>query len=113
MSERERRIKDLVEGDAGLTPEEAELRLLDDDLWLVDPESRVGLEGEEAAIQWHNARAFIGGLINGLTEYFAADSQATIQALLDCEERCDIACKRAEEELERRRREDVGEQPES
>ncbi len=42
-------------GGIGLSRDEAELRLLDDDLWLVPPEQRYTFESEAGAREWDEA----------------------------------------------------------
>ena len=46
MSEREKMLEHLVK-EVGISREEAERRMLDDDLWVLQPERRFAPEGEE------------------------------------------------------------------
>jgi hypothetical protein len=61
MTEREQTVQRLMEVQ-GLPREEAELRVQDDDLWLVDAELRVGLEGQAAVEEWEEAAAFASAI---------------------------------------------------
>ena len=85
--------------EASISPHEARLRLADDDLWILEPEVRFGLEGEEAVHQWTQAVAFMNGLAN-----MAADTpmlnDATRQLLWDAAARGREALRRARERLE-------------
>ncbi len=49
----------------GLSQEEAERRMQDEDPWLLIPEKRFGLDGEEAVEQWHEARAWALWMADG------------------------------------------------
>jgi hypothetical protein len=46
MSEREKMLEHLVK-EVGISHEEAQRRMLDDDLWVLQPERRFAPEGEE------------------------------------------------------------------
>lgn len=95
MSEREQTLKRLVD-DVGMSPRQAELVMRDDDLWLLEPESRWPWEGEDAVSQWHDARAFVMTLSEGFTAHGAGVvNDATVQLLRDLEERAEEALRRA------------------
>jgi hypothetical protein len=59
MAKKEEVLRHLVEV-CGVSRREAEARLLDEDLWMLDPELRcaASLEGEEAVEQWEHAVRF-------------------------------------------------------
>ena len=56
MDERQETIEYLTGPVVGISPEEAELIMADDDLFLTYPESRYGYEPEEAAKIWDEAQ---------------------------------------------------------
>ena len=87
--------------EVGLTPEEAEARLGDSDLWLVEPELRYTFESkEEAVLQWEQAVGVLYAL-HGVARYHGG---AVEQVLRDAQ-------LRAEEQLRRvrQRHEDASE----
>ena len=72
--------------------------MLDDDLWLLEPELRYGFEGEEAVEEWREAtRVFlnIAGIINDL-----AGPGAVAQTFQDAHIRAEEMYRRAQERLE-------------
>jgi hypothetical protein len=83
----------------GLSREEAERRLEDDDLWLVAPEQRFVWEPEEAERQWETAYDFAASLARGFTDSDAIN-HATCQLLWDMRERSREALRRARERAE-------------
>lgn len=58
MTGRQETMDNLVNGPPGLAAEEAELAMLDDDLWVLPPDQRLAAEGEEAVRQWEWAVAY-------------------------------------------------------
>jgi hypothetical protein len=68
MNKREEVIEYLSgeESSIGRDHREAELSLLDDELWIVEPELRYGFEAEEAVKQWRRAADFARALRRGL-----------------------------------------------
>ncbi len=97
MTERERIIQYLIT-EIGGDREEAERRLEDGDLWLVEPALRFPFAtAEEAVEEWRQAAAFARGLTEGFS--VAVDGErvlgrATMQSILDL-------CARTEEALRR------------
>jgi hypothetical protein len=89
----------------GLSLEVAEKQFRDDDLWLLSPTQRFVFEGAEDVRQWHEARAFVMALTDGFTMHGAAVvNEATVQLLLDLEERAGEALRRARERAKENRR---------
>jgi hypothetical protein len=67
MTDREAMIECLTEGDPGISREEAERRMLDDDLWLAHPERRwTAPSDEEAVEQWETVHDLVYGLAHTL-----------------------------------------------
>ncbi len=95
MSEREQMIEYLVE-DVGIDREQAELRMADDDLWLLHPEMRYPFEREEAVEQWEEAAAFAQGLEEGFANHWRLN-EATRQLIWDLQVRAEEALRRARE----------------
>jgi hypothetical protein len=94
MTEREQRLEELMSPPVGLSRAEAERRLRDDDLWLVEPELRDGLDGEEAITQWEYAVGFAECLERGFAYTGWADV-ATSQLIIDMRLRAEEALLRA------------------
>lgn len=97
MTEHEEAIRDLVDGPAGLTWEEAELRMRDDDLWILYPEGRYDgkIERAGAVEQWEEAVDFAYQL-----QYVAHSrlmNYAVRQLLSDIRDRSQEALHRARE----------------
>jgi hypothetical protein len=69
MNERQETLEYLT-GPVGVSPEEAERILADDDLFLTDPGSRYGLEGEEAIRVWGEAQEKLHHLAEVAGEVF-------------------------------------------
>jgi hypothetical protein len=95
MTDKEATLTHLTEGLPGITQRDAELRLLDEDLWLLGPEGRVGLEPEEAVEQWSEAVRALGAFIH-VAEHM---NEATYQALVDAKVRAGEALMRARERV--------------
>ncbi len=93
MTERERTLAHLI-GCVGLDKEEAERRLRDDDLWVLIPEQRFVLEGEEAVEQWREASAWASWMAAG-AEPDGPHNEAITQLLWDLSERAGEAFRRA------------------
>lgn len=92
-SDREEDVRRLRE--IGLSEEKIRLRLLDDDLWVLEPEMRVtdSLENTEGLRQWQQASAFLSALcrpvLDGELGEFA--NGALYQIIWDARERADEA----------------------
>ncbi len=95
MTEREAMLVHLEEF-VDIDRQEAEARLLDDDLWILDPGGRYVLEGEEGIEQWRAAAEFIGSLADGANNSGAANQAATM-VLTDAALRCEEALRRVKE----------------
>jgi hypothetical protein len=95
MTEREAMLVHLEEF-VGIDRQEAEARLLDDDLWILDPGGRYVLEGEEGIQQWREAAEFIGSLADGANNSGAVNQAATM-ILTDAALRCEEALRRVKE----------------
>jgi hypothetical protein len=90
--------------DIGLSPEEAERRLEDDDLWLLIPAQRFTFApGEEDLGEWETAAGFAESLTDGFTDS-GAINDATRQLLWDLRERSAEALRRARERARLRQR---------
>jgi hypothetical protein len=99
MNKREEVIEYLSgeESSIGRDRREAELSLLDDELWIVEPELRYGFEAEEAVKQWRRAADFARALAEGFDENLVG--AATMQSLWDPRERTEEALRRAVKRL--------------
>ncbi len=92
MTERERTIEFLVE-EAGTTREGAELRLVDDDLWLVPPVGRREFPICEDTVEaWRDAVTALEGLYSAS---ITLGNEALMHALSDAHERAIEALRRA------------------
>jgi len=79
----------------GATRREAELAMLDDDLWLLEPEGRLPMEPEEAVQEWSRAADALQTL-----EHVAGHvNPAAEQAVLDAKLRAEEALRRARERV--------------
>jgi hypothetical protein len=67
MSEREKMLEHLVK-EVGISREEAERRMLDDDLWVLQSERRFAPEDEEAVEEWRKAVSSFWSL-GGMTQW--------------------------------------------
>ncbi len=100
-NDREEMIEHLTEYVTG-DRKEAELRMLDDDLWLLHPELRYSFEGEAAVREWERslvlARALYEFAMNhhGHHAFF---SDSTIWLIGDAEARAEEALTRARERV--------------
>jgi hypothetical protein len=101
MTEREQTVQRLMEVQ-GLPREEAELRVQDDDLWLVDAELRVGLEGQAAVEEWEEAAAFASAINRGVG-WGEFSNTATAHLVSDLDMRAEEALRRARERTSRMR----------
>ncbi len=95
MSEQEAMLTHLEEF-VGINRHAAENRLLDDDLWILDPGGRYVLEGEEGIEQWREAAELIGSLADGANNSGAVN-EATIMVLTDAALRCEEMLLRVKE----------------
>jgi hypothetical protein len=75
----------------GISRHDAQLRLVDDDLWLLDAEGRYGFEDDEAVQQWAQAVDAIQIFIH-MGRYV---NEATEQLLIDARVRAEEALRRA------------------
>ncbi len=97
MTDRERLIEEMMRPATGMSREEAEARLVDDDLWLVHPESRFVLEGEEALAEWEQTANFANSLAEGFSAINPGVNRTTQQLLWDMSCRANAAFRRAKE----------------
>jgi hypothetical protein len=100
MTEREQIIERLTSLPMGLDRATAERKLVDDDLWLVDPELRAGLEPEEAVREWQEALNFVQCLAEGFSVPDSPVNRATAHLLWDAVERAEEALRRARKRVE-------------
>jgi len=82
--------------EVGLDLDDARRRLQDSELWLIRPETRLGLADEEAVEEWGRAVADL----DAAAELFGSYSPATVQAILEGQERAAEAQRRARSRLE-------------
>jgi hypothetical protein len=100
---REKMLKYLTSEYIGISREEAELLLADDDLWIVEPQRRFPFAGEEAVREWSKAVTFARFLCEGFAAgpfygELANEFKGAIQQMLwDMEERAKEALRRAKE----------------
>jgi hypothetical protein len=92
---REEILERLTSFPYGASREEAERRVADEDLWLLDPELRCGLGGEDAVEEWQEALSFAEALANGFS--MAPVGSATLHLPWDATVRAQEALRRAEE----------------
>ena len=95
MEDREQWIEYLSGPDSkiGISRREAELRLVDPDLWLLDPEGRYSFEDEEAVRQYSEAIDALQTFIHLAERYV---NEATVQLLIDARVRAEEALRRAQ-----------------
>ncbi len=92
MSEQEKTIEYLAK-EVGISRENAELRMLDDDLWLLEPQGRYALPpGEETVREWRDAVEFLECLYLASQ---AVDNRALMHTLSDAHVRAIEALRRA------------------
>ena len=108
MSEREEMIKWLTGSSLdfpgkvppGLSLEEAERRLLDDDLWILHPEFRYAAKTpEEALEQWR----WVVSVMDRVADFFVHEvcfNESAVNLVLDAEERGKEALRRAQKRLQ-------------
>jgi hypothetical protein len=99
--EREKTIE-LLLSECGISRRDAELRLLDDDLWLLIPDSRIGLEPRDAVIEWHNTVYWMGAIAN--VAAMNLDDGGLRQLIWDARERAEEALRRAKKRAEQARK---------
>jgi hypothetical protein len=73
----------------------AELRMVDADLWIQDPELLYRFEPEDAVEQW--TKAYV--VLDSFADVAAHINEATLQAVLDARERTRVALVRAGERV--------------
>ncbi len=92
MTEREETIQYLVQW-VGISREEAELRMVDDELWILGPSGRYEFPaGEDSVKEWDRAVDALEGL------YWASqafENRAFMQAISDAHKRAKEALRRA------------------
>lgn len=101
-AERDEMMKHLMEV-CGISEREAELRLLDDDLWLLIPDSRISLEPMEAAIEWKNTLYWMRAIRNFAMMNLDVETSGLMQLICDAEERAEEALRRAKKRAEEER----------
>ncbi|MBV9454701.1 MAG: hypothetical protein JOZ19_11380 [Rubrobacter sp.] len=79
---------------------EAGLAMGDNDLWILAPEQRYGLEGKEGVRQWEEAVQFVEGMVS-LAEDPELFTDATQMLLADALARAEEALRRARERMPR------------
>ncbi|MBV9455227.1 MAG: hypothetical protein JOZ19_14115 [Rubrobacter sp.] len=79
---------------------DAELPMLDNDLWILAPEQRSGLVGKEAVRQWEEAVQFVEGMVS-LADDPELFADATQMLLADALARAEEALRRARERIPR------------
>jgi hypothetical protein len=100
---REQMLEYLTSERMGIPREEAELMLVDDDLWIIEPPSRYTFTGEEVVRGWSKAVDFAAMLSEGFgnpssfTGFTRGFQGAIQQMLLDMRERAEEALRRAKE----------------
>jgi hypothetical protein len=98
MTEREQAIERLMAFPLHMERERAERHVRDDDLWLIEPELREGLEGEAAVRSWRQAVGFAEAFAEGFTLSMNSPAgEATVHLLWDMHRRALEALRRAEE----------------
>jgi hypothetical protein len=90
-------IRDLVE-EVGLNEEEARFRILDDDLWLLVPDSLISPAGEEAVEEWRETLATMDEIAN--FALWNLPEGGLRQLIWDARERAREALERARVRLE-------------
>ena len=95
MEENREEVMYLVEK-VGVDPEEARHRLLDDDLWLLPAEQRVGPDPSQAVEMWEQA----AHILESMSEVAGHIKPAVEQALWDATERAREARRRAVERID-------------
>jgi hypothetical protein len=96
MTER-RQMLDYLMSSVGMDQEEPERVLLDDDLWLLEPDMRYPLYGEEAVRQWEGVVRFVREL-NHMSHHFSGFPEAMRMLIGDARVRAEEAfeaCERA------------------
>ena len=95
MAEREQTLKFLIE-EVGVSAEEAERRMRDEDLWLVPPYMRDGLPDTEKTVEeWEYALGFA----KWLSEHNPVLNAAAWTLVCDMRERAEEALRRARQRL--------------
>jgi hypothetical protein len=100
-NDREEMIEHLTEYVTG-DRKEAELRMLDDDLWLLHPELRYSFEGEEAVREWERSLTLVRALYEfAMTHHgpYPFFSDSTTWLIGDAEARAEEALRRARERV--------------
>jgi hypothetical protein len=98
--DREQIIEKLVM-DGGISRHDAELRFVDDDLWVLPHELRFSYEGEEALRKLEHATSELWQLCRFTSDLESSFSDVTRMALWDAYERMAIARGRARERVAR------------
>jgi hypothetical protein len=96
MDKRRETVEYLIEK-VGVSPEEAERIMADDDLFLSDPGSRCGYEPEEAAEIWAEAQDKLLHLAEAASEGELFDNMGVSMLLDDAFLRAAVLRRRAEE----------------
>ena len=86
--------------------EEAERRMVDDDLWLLHPEQRYSFEDEEAVREWSRTLVMMRALHEFAMDHYGYEaffSDTTVQLIADAEVRAQEALMRARERVRQAR----------
>jgi hypothetical protein len=94
--ERNEQIKRLVQ--QGIDRRDAELRVVDLDLWIADPMGLYGLEGEDAVEQWADAARYARAQVE-MVSHYVGFSDAVKQLVFDAQDRAQEALRRASARL--------------
>jgi len=96
MSEREVILAYLTE-DLGIEEEEAKQMLVDDDLWLVHPSERFGIEADKEVEVWTEAVLKLEAIVDMALYADLYSNVAVIQCLADGLARAEVKLERAKE----------------
>lgn len=100
MTDREAMIEYLTSWEVGISRDDAERRLRDDDLWLVHPELRASLGDENAVCELERAQNELWALTDLTVQLWDSYSAVTRMALFDAEARVEEALRRARKRAE-------------
>ena len=100
MEERHETFTYLVES-VGVSADEADRMMRDDDLWLVPPALRMDLPDEEAIEEWRTACNVLADLVHVANNI----GLGTMVAVMDAQYRVGVALERARERAKRAREE--------
>ncbi|MDQ3966710.1 MAG: hypothetical protein M3246_09755 [Actinomycetota bacterium] len=101
LSEREQYVQHMLE--FCWEPDEIEAKLLDDDLWVLEPAMRQGhrLQGEAGVHQWEEAAKFMEGVAHWAIHIDSSiHNHAMWQLIVDAAERAEEALDRARQRVQ-------------